>query len=346
MHPRIVAFPAGGIAYNEGLYRAFGEQGVEVVEGVWAGRWLLDSLRRTDVVHIHWPSFLYGTRGSKWQALRAFVRFALLLGLVRWCVREIWWTAHNLMPHEANAWPALDTLGRRLTIAASRRVFVHGPGARQVLVERFPSCRHKVVEIPHGHWIGFYPPCASRSEARTRLELPQDAVVFLLFGQCKPYKNLESLIEAFQQLDGPRFRLVIAGGFSDKGYLARVRERASADPRIHIEARFIEDSEVSLYLMACNAMCMPYREILTSGTAMLALSYGRPVLSLRRGFLLDVITPEAGVLIERTDVPSILQGLRELCERSWDDAAILAHCQRFSFEAAARISLGGLETTA
>ena len=52
--------------------------------------------------------------------------------------------------------------------------------------------------------------------------------------------------------------------------------------------------------MACDAMCIPYREILTSGTAMLAMSHGRPVLSLIAA-IHDAISPECGILIEPGD---------------------------------------------
>lgn len=342
MRTRIIAFPAHGIAYNDCLYQAFREQGADVVDGVWAGRWLLEHLRRSDVLHIHWPSFLYAVSGGRWPSLKAFFRFAMLLALARWRAGEIWWTAHNLMPHAPNPLPVLDRLGRRLVIAFSRRVFVHGHWAKQALVARFPSCASKVVDIPHGHWIGYYPPCKSKDEARRRLGLPQDAVVLLLFGQCKPYKNLEGLIQAFRQLQGEQYRLLIAGSFADQGYLACVEALAKGDDRIRIDAGFIADEDVSLYLMACSAMCMPYREILTSGTAMLALSYGRPVLSVKRGFLRDVITPEVGILIEQVDVPSILGGLKHLGDVHWDEGAILEHCRQFSFQSAASLSLACL----
>ena len=56
---RILAFPHLGIAYNDSFYAALQAQGVRVETGVWAGGWLARNLRGDDVVHIHWPSFMY-----------------------------------------------------------------------------------------------------------------------------------------------------------------------------------------------------------------------------------------------------------------------------------------------
>ncbi|XHS78912.1 glycosyltransferase [Burkholderiaceae bacterium UC74_6] len=340
--PRIIAFPAEGIAYNDGLYAAFAALDTEVVEGRWGGRWLLETLRPQDVIHIHWPSFLYSTPGPRWVCLLAFLRFTLLLGLAKLRCREIWWTAHNLLPHVPNPIPALDLLARRFVIQLARHVFVHGEHARQVLVERFPSAAPKTVCIPHGHWIDFYPRLDSSEQARQELQLPQDAFVYLQFGQCKPYKNLDGTVQAFRSLPDERLVLLIAGHFSDATYFDHICQLAAGDARIRVENRFIPDDQLAAYLLACDVMCMPYREILTSGTAMLALSHGKPVLSMRKGFLRDVIDADCGILIESTSPENIAEAMQQMAARRWDSSRIVEHARQFSFETAARLSLACL----
>lgn len=336
---RIIAFPHRGIAYTDSFYEAVERRGLKVVAGDWSGRWLRDNLTREDIVHIHWPSFLYSDPDSVTGSAKGFLRFAVLLALMRLRSKEIWWTAHNLLPHVRCAIPFLDVWARHLMIAAAARVFVHGEHAEAVLLERFPGVSGKCIRIPHGNWVGRYEPQHTRESARLALELPQDAFIHLFFGQCKPYKNLDGLLRIFLQEASDREMLLVAGRFADAGYLARIRELARDDPRVRIDARFIRDSEVSSYVAASDVMCIPYREILTSGTAMLALSFGKPVISIDRGFLREVVTPETGVLVPPGDDRALAEALRVVKERSWSREAILRQAGRFRFEDAAQISI-------
>lgn len=334
---RVIAFPAAGIAYNESFYAALRRRGTEVVDGIFAGGWLLDNVRKNDVVHVHWPSFLYERHESTAALLAGFVRFLLLLAIVRFRARCVCWTAHNLMPHQRNDLPILDVIARRVVIRLSSRIFVHGPEARRVLCGRFPQAERKCVLIPHGHWIGRYQPEVSRLEARRALSLPDDAFVYLLFGQLNRYKNATGLIQAFRESASGDAVLLLAGRFSDDRYAAEVAAAASGDPRVRVHGRFIPDGEVSTYLSACDAACMPYKDILTSGTAMLAMSFGKPVISINRGFLRDVVTPATGILVEPNDAAGLAGALRQARKVSWNAQEILSHAGRSTFEDAARM---------
>ncbi|MDR7378954.1 glycosyltransferase involved in cell wall biosynthesis [Rhodoferax ferrireducens] len=336
---RILAFPYRGIAYNDGFYDALSAQGAEVISGEWAGKWLLQNLRKQDAVHIHWPSFLYASSGTSGAVLASFLRFVVLLAVMRMRTKKIYWTAHNLMPHDRCVLPWLDTLARHCMIAMVSKIFVHGASAQKVLVDRFPRAAPKCITIPHGNWIGHYPPEQTRETARAALGLPPDAFIYLFFGQCKPYKNLDGLMRIFLKQASRNDVLLVAGGFSDKQYLASIREIAGNDARIRLDARFIPNEEVSSYVMASDAMCVPYREILTSGTAMLALGFGKPVISINRGFLRDVIPSQAGILIEPDNAEQLAQALRTIQEKPWQSDAIIRHAKQFTYEDAAAIFL-------
>lgn len=332
---RIVAFPAMGPDYVESLYAAVEQSGGTVVDGVWSGRWLKQNLGRGDAVHIHWPSFLYKPDARGWSALHSFARFLLLLVIIRLRRARIFWTAHNLMPHVRSSPPFLDVLGRRTIIAVSTAIFVHGPEALNVLCSEFPRCRRKAVLIPHGHWIGRYGPRLERETARKMLGIPAEGCMYLLFGQCKPYKNLDGMIRAFFNAKDAEDTLVIAGSFSDERFEARIMEMASKDRNIIVRPGFVADEDVGVYLSAANVMCMPYREILTSGTAMLAMSYGLPTISVDRGYLRDVVTEENGLLIRPGDDSELEAAIREARKRPWDSKRIVELAGAHTFENAA-----------
>lgn len=331
---RIVAFEKSGIAYNEALYSAVESQDVAVVQGIFAGRWLLRNLRRGDWVHLHWPSFQYAVRGSTLSRLFGFSRWLALLTLIRLRGARIVWTAHNLLPHDRNASGWMDPLARRIVIAYAEKIMVHGPHAAKELTARFPSAAAKLDCMPHGHWADYYPVTATRDAARERLGIAADKYVFLFIGLCKPYKNLHGLVSAFRERDADSM-LLVAGQFPDPNYLGGIRSLAAGDPRIRIVPGFVPDEMIQTYLAACDAVVAPYNEILTSGTAMLALSFGRPIISVDRGFLKDVVTEDVGILFP----PGAHEGLKRALDaaqgRVFDEQAILAYARQFTYDDAA-----------
>lgn len=341
---RILAFPYRGIAYNNSFYDAVEASGMEVVEGPWEGRWLLQNLKNTDVIHIHWPSFLYRPQGSVTSVVKGFIRFLALLFICRIRTRHIWWTAHNLYPHQRSRIPQLDVWARRLLIRLSEGILVHGREAEKLVLKEFPEAKGKTTIIPHGHWIGAYPQPPARGDAREKLGIPGDGSVYLLFGQCQPYKNLITLIRAFKQVAGENDHLIIAGRFSDDDYYQSAAKETDGDSRIRLENGFVPDDDVSVYFAASDVMCLPYSEILTSGSGMLALSYGIPIISIDKGYLREFVPEFCGVLIQDTEVVSVADGMRTARARLWDRSRIVEHARSQTFENAAAIFLKKLRS--
>jgi len=342
---RIIAFPFVGIAYTKAFYAAVQAQGGEVVEGNFSGRWLLNNLKKADIVHLHWPSFLYLSSGGYLEVLLSFSRFLMLLAMIRLKGSSVCWTAHNLLPHQRCIMPSLDNLARHIVIEMSSRIFVHGIEAERVLNKCFPRSRTKCVVIPHGNWIGSYKPAQARESARIELGLPENKFIYLCFGQCKPYKNLEGLIRAFRREASASDYLLIAGSFSNHVYYSSIETLVGNDSRIRIDAKFIAEDEVSVYLSASDAVCIPYHKILTSGVAMLSLSFGKPVVSIDKGFLRDVIIQKTGILVQPGNDIALASALRDVRDQPWCSEEIVQHAKQYSFDDAARTFLNAIKPT-
>lgn len=341
---RIIAFPRYGIAYTESFYNSVEEQGIPVIEGNWEGRWLLDNLTTNDVIHFHWPSFLYTSQGTTGKILKNYLRFIALLMICRIRSGQIWWTAHNLYPHNSARYPKLDRWARKIIIRASKGILVHSEEAQRLVEQEFPEANGKCLTIPHGNWIDDYSASISRVEARNSLGIAQENFVYLLFGQCQPYKNITTLVDAFRSVASENDHLVIAGRFNGDDYLGQVLERAQNDSRIKIENRFIPEEEVSHFFEASDVMCIPYNEILTSGSAMLAIGFGVPVVSINKGFLKDVISSDCGILINETSADSIKVALHQSKLKAWNRQDIKTEAEQYKFSDAARIFSDNLLT--
>jgi glycosyltransferase involved in cell wall biosynthesis len=335
--PRILAFPRRGIAYTECLYDALEALGGEVVEGEWSGKHLLAALRAGDVIHVHWPSFLYHDQRSLLRTLLNMARVWIVFLLARAKGARIVWTAHNLYPHDGGRhfWP--HRVMRRYFARIASRIFVHGPTAQQILQSEFAIPDERLTQIPHGHWIDRYPRTMTRDEARARLQLPKSGYVFGFIGACMPYKNIEMLVRAYGRLPEGGHMLVVAGLFKSEEYLAKIR-RVVADHgqgRVRFEPRFLDDRELAIYLSAIDALILPYVDALTSGSAFLALSFGRPFVAPNVGGLRDVIDSQCGQLYGPNDEDALVGALQDVSRRTFDEDAIIARARRAEWRLAA-----------
>lgn len=275
---RIMARPAFKNAprnpYNYLLYAAIREAGGEVAE--------YDSLRllrsQWDILHIHWPESLLETRSwlhARWSA----AKYLALLDRARHRGTRIVWTIHDLKPHDL-VFPALETRFWDAVLARLDGLIALTQTGLERALARFPGlARLPAFVIPHGHYRGHYPNEVDRGAARARLGLADDARVIAYFGQIRPYKNVPTLIEAVRGIADPGLRLLVCGRLSKRVDLgATLVAAAAGDPRIRLEVRFIADPEVQLFLNSANLLVFPYEDILNSGSALLGLSFNRPVL--------------------------------------------------------------------
>jgi beta-1,4-mannosyltransferase len=338
----IIGIPIGPDSYTTCYYSALQNSGARVIEGDLSGRWLLANRRGADYLHLNWPSFFYRDR-SAIVSLKNFVRFVFLLLLTRLCGIRLLWTAHNLYPHDRNKIAVLDRIGRNILVSLSYRVFAHGASAARAVTQEFPGVHGKLVIIPHGNWIGFYEDKCSRVTARARLKIPADQFVFLFVGLCKEYKNLEYLIKCFQNGPFGEAALWIVGRFQEAEYSARVKAQIEHQPQqIYLEERFVPNDELQYYLTACNVVVMPYTDILTSGSAMLAIGFGRPVIAPCLGHLQDVINPDCGVLYDPSDEKGLSRAMQHVQGHHFDDAVIQQHARRFEWQDAAMKTISAI----
>jgi glycosyltransferase involved in cell wall biosynthesis len=287
----IIAYPRSGIAYVDELYRAVGALGVEVVEGQWAGRWVMRHIRRGDLVHMHWPSFAYYQSGKPFATFYNLLKFGLLLLMMRANGARLVWTAHNLYPHDGGRQRWSHRMARRIITRMCETIFVHSPTAATLIIDEFHVAPRKLVGVPHGHWRTAYPDIPDRATARRRIGLPEDAFTYGFVGACRPYKSIEFLAQAFGAMDRDT-HLLIAGEFASPQYRQLVCSGIGmhARDRVHLTERFLRDEEIMTYVAALDALVLPYRQILTSGAVMLGLSAGVPVVAPRMGGIADVVT--------------------------------------------------------
>lgn len=321
--------------YARCLYSALRACGVDVQACDWSFRWLSARARRGDIVCLHWPSFLYYEHGAPVRTWFLLLRFVVLMAFFRVRGVRYFWIAHNLYPHDGGRGVRAHRIGRRVVVALSSWIGVHGEAAGRRVQEEFGVGRRRLVRLEHGNWMSLQPNGISREEARRKLQVAPDAFVFLFFGLCKEYKNIVELVRSHRQVaDGAL--LWIVGQFQSEAYYNEVVSATAGDPRVWIRNGRVEQDDVQIYFNACDVVALPYKEILTSGTVMSAFSFGRPVVVPRLEGMEEVVTTECGLLYDPNSKSALSMALRAARERKFDSGRILQHAQQFSWERSAQ----------
>ena len=315
---RVAFFPdtyRQGNPYLELLAGGLKAAGVEVIPLNLVSpynNWLLKNRSKVDVLHFHWISPMY-VRPTLSSSSYAFIRFASRVILARLLGFRIVWTMHNLYPHE-NEYSFLNKLARYLMIWAAQSIIVHCQQAHKDLVRVFH--RHRAIYIIP---LGKYPRLSSHivnpEETKRKLGIPKEHLLFFSFGQIRPYKGLDNLIDSFKKLSNKDISLLISGNTRFHGFAQELKLRAKQEPRIHLEIRWIMDEELHEFLLSSDIVVLPFREITTSSTAMLAFSYSKPVIAPRLGCLPELIDNQTGFLYDPKNPKGFFSALQESLQK-------------------------------
>lgn len=317
---RVAFLPVYPNPYQGQLARAVAGHNVSVqmLDRMPSESWLHENAGRVHVLHLHW---LYGIYMARFQTPLRAVAFWRRLSLAQELGYGIVWTAHNILPHRPELRP-LHAIVRARIMREADAVIVHCQAGETELRRRFAR-RGPIHVIPIGHTMGLYPVTMSRAAARQSLGLHPDQFVYLFLGLLAPYKGLDRLLEAFWRIAGDDDVLLIGGESLNAAVSRQVTAAAQADTRIHLHLGHIPDDDMQRFLLSADVMVTPYRAVLTSSTAVLALSYGLPVVAPSLGCLPELITPEVGLVYDATVTGSLPAALR--AAKSFDLAAMRAN---------------------
>ncbi len=258
--------------YTSLLYGEVQKAGLRVVEY----RPYRAPLGRWDVLHIHWPESVFDHTLA--EALPTTE--SLLFGVRRARRRgaKLLWTIHNLHTHEQRHAYFEERFWRRFIPELDGVVALTEAGLAAAR-ERFPGLGGKPSWIvPHPHYRGQYPDDIDRRAARQRLGIAEDTRVMLVFGRMYEYKNVPALLRAVRAAPGENWAVLVAGAPRTSRVAEELRQEAAGDPRVRFHLDFIDAADAQVFFRASDLVVQPYREILNSGTALLALSFDRPVL--------------------------------------------------------------------
>jgi glycosyltransferase involved in cell wall biosynthesis len=235
---------------------------------------------RAGIAFFHWPSEVFYVR-----RLRSVQTVVMLLAKMAYAKRvhgmKIVWLAHNVVPHDRTGWrflPARETFLRLLD-----GVVYLSETSRAAVLAAYPklnSLPHLIV--PHGVYLDQVRPAAPPAFTTER------PVRIAYAGRVKSYKAPDVLARSTAVLPADTVELVVAGACSEPELARDLTAIAARHPNITTHLAFLEHDELEGILDNADAIVMPYRDILNSGSAIHALSRFRPFIAPRLGSLVEL----------------------------------------------------------
>lgn len=227
------------------------------------------------------------------------------------------YTAHNVLPHnKESSW--FYKRFYNVLYRIPHIILVHTTRAKDQIVAQFGVPEQKIIVISIGLNEEVPITTLTRVEARKRLGFSEQERVILFFGKADLYKGLDTLLEAFDQVDLPSTKLLISCWFPDSKYRARILtalDSARRRPDIHLHEGFTPNEEVEVFFKSADLLVLPYRNIYQSGVVFLAFQFGLPLVATDVGSLRDYVEEEMGIITESNDARGVAEGIRLFFEQ-------------------------------
>ena len=254
--------------------------------------------RKPDVVHFQW-TVVPPVDGIAIALIRLF--------------RPVVLTVHDTVAFNGERISWFQNLGFDWPIRQADRLIVHTRTGRQTLIDRGVPAE-KVAVIPHGPLrLHVTPPTPEAIAAR-------DARwTFVLFGEIKPYKGLDLLVEALAMLPAAtrrKARLVVAGRprMDMAPIEARIAELGLGSA-IEIRARRQSEEEMALLFAQADCFVFPYHQIDASGVYFLTKAFSKWMIASRVGIFAEDLREDVdGRLIPVGDVAALAEALGHAIE--------------------------------
>lgn len=297
--------------------------------------------KATNLLRYVWRYLVYiaAHRGTPVHVTGLFSTSSTVLSLVeawltRLCAGPYMLTVHNVLPHERHT-----SFNRRLFGAIYRAptvLMVHTHRVAETLHQQFGMEYSSIHVVDHGFDRVFAPDALARAEERTRLGVPAEAPLLLLFGKVARYKGVDHLLEAFSLMDASNnsTRLLIAGRCRDTALRKELQLAIATHPcreRITWLDAYVPEDRVGALMQAADCLVMPYRHIDQSGVLFMAMSAGLPVVATRVGALQDFIRPGAGETVALGDPAAIAAALARTLAALPDRASLIAAASHFEW---------------
>lgn len=247
---------------------------------------LLFSFTGKNIIHIHWPNIIYSSRFQLLVPIKYIINLSVLL-IAKARGDRLIWTLHNFLDHEGKD-IFFNKSAAHFLVKFANSIIVHTEAGQKYLADHYN--RNKNVHIiPHGNYTNFHGPIFHHPDPKLikYFNIKEHDKVFFAFGSIRPYKNLEQLINIFNCLPN-NYKLIIAGKSFFKDYTDNLKNLAENE-NIIFHLCHINQFDIPKFFSIADFSVFAFKNILTSGSVIMSLSYAVPAIAPAKGDLEYII---------------------------------------------------------
>jgi len=216
-------------------------------------------------------------------------------------------TAHYVLPPAPSN---REVATARRMFGAMDAVVAHSEHGSRRLRDEVGLDPARVHVIPHGAF-DYLTRLPRETPLPMELERPKGTVI-LFFGLLRPYKGLDTLLEAFRRLEGAEL-WIVGNPRMPVEPLHRLADEAKG--RVRFLTRFVEDAEIPAIFRRADLVVLPYRDAEHSGVLYTGLAFGKPLVLSAVGGFPELAATGAGRLVSPEDPTGLAAALDELYAR-------------------------------
>jgi glycosyltransferase involved in cell wall biosynthesis len=213
---------------------------------------------------------------------------------------------HEVNYPEGRFAPVLRVLGRRVWGLADLLI-VHTERERHDFAAAFNIHEDRIRVVSQGKHL-VRRTSVTQATARSELDLPGAPVLLLAIGFLQPNKGFDRAILAFGklQLQSERVRLYVVGSMwredpTSVSHVVELRRLADATSGVEMREGYLGDEDFDRWIVAADALVLPYRRGWSSNVMERGLLYDRPVIMARVGGMAEQGVGRANVALVEND---------------------------------------------
>ncbi len=282
--------------------------------------WIIEGVRaKGEILHAQW-----------WSTPLFFIYLTICL-CFKLKKKPILFTVHNVLSHEKSF---LYSKMSKILFGLGDHFIVHSYINKNQMSEYYGILPDKISVIPHGSLDFHVKRDADALKIRKEMGLSPENIVILLFGAIRPYKGIDTAIEAFSEINKefPETRLLIAGRlWEDWTPYKRLIRQHGLEKYVVTHLEYIPSGVVYKYFEISELCLFPYHHFDSqSGAGAVAISFRKPMIVSDVGGLPELVI-DRRCIVPAKDYSALADAAKdclknpELFNKMKSDAELVAH---------------------
>lgn len=264
-----------------------------------------------DIVHIHWPEYMYD--GNLTYELYDSIEKRIIkikqegIPIVLHC--------HNLKPHTNKNQYVLKLYA--LLYSQADAVIHMGSYSKNLLEKEYPTAKH--VLIPHHIYnkkIFFNKPV---SECKKELDIKDHEICILCFGEFRSDDERTLLLNCLSEFKNERFHFIAPGFYriksSPKQPIKYIRDLFKIIKYrkygLKVAFRIVDNNKLETFFLGADVVLIQRKEILNSGNLPLAFAAGKVVVGPLKGNVGSILKLTGNPTFDPQNSKSVFNSIRK-----------------------------------